>query len=105
MDVRLMEAGLRRNPSHLDGPQLGHHLLSLLVHLPQFSPQHLHLLLQIQERVLHRGPLGRRYLVQQSFSLALLLVGLQNPAEDVSVDVQGGAHQLHVIASLKEKNS
>lgn len=97
VDVRLMEAGLRRNLSHLDVLQLGQHLLSLLVHLTQVSLQLLHLLLQMLERFLHLGRIG--HLGQQSGIFRLLVP--QNAGEDASVDVQGGAHQLHVIASLQ----
>lgn len=102
MKARLMEATLSRNLSHLDGLQPVQLLLSLLVHLLQLPLQRLHSLLQVLERALHLGTLGRRHLAQQGVGLVLLLLLLLNAGEDAIVDVQGGAHHLHVIASLKE---
>lgn len=90
--------------SHLNGLQLDHHLLPLLVHLPQVSLQMLHHLLQSSELFLQTGPLGLGHLVQQRVGLVRLLVLLQNAGENVSVDLQGGAHQPHVIVPLKVIN-
>lgn len=89
---------------HLNGLQPGHHLLPILVLLPQVSLQMLHHLLQILKPFLHTGPLGLGHLVQQSFGLALQLVLLQNAGENMSIDLQNVAHQLHVIVPLEEMN-
>lgn len=92
------------NVSHLNGLQFGHHLLPLLVHLPQVPPHMLHHLLQRSELVRQTGPLGLRHLVQQRAGLVRLLVLLQNAGEDVSVDLQSGAHQPHVAVPLQVIN-
>lgn len=92
------------NISHLNGLQLGHHLVPLLVHLPQVSPHMLHHLLQSSELVLQTGPLGLGHLVQQRVGLVRLLLLLQNAGENVGVDLQSGAHQLHVFVPLKVIN-
>lgn len=104
----LIKVTLGRNVTvgvpHLNGLQPGHHLLPLLVLLPHVSLQMLHHLLQSLKLGLHTGPLGLGHLVQQSFGLALLLVLIQNAGENMSIDLQNVAHQMHVIVPLEEMN-
>lgn len=102
----LIRASLSRhaNASHLNGLQLGQHLLPLLVHLPQVFPHMLHHLLHSSKLVLQTGPLGLGHLVQQRLGLLRLLVLLQNAGENVSVDLQSGAHQPHVTVTLEVIN-